>query len=145
MQIPRPRGARRPSFGGPDDVHATRSKRSGKRGRSGRNLALLVLAAGAAVALLVALDYGLNAGKIYEGVRVGEISLGGKTPAEARAVLREQAAGPLEEFEFTGQERTTYTAEELGVSYDVAATVESLADVEQSVGELKQVDAAAAA
>jgi hypothetical protein len=108
LQIPGLKGARRPAFGEPDAVHATRRGRGGKRGRSGRNLALLALAA---VALLVALDYGLNAGKIYDGVRVGEIPLGGKTPDEARAALREQAAGPLEEFEFTGPKRTTYAAE----------------------------------
>lgn len=86
---------------------------------------MFALAAGAVVALLVALDYGMNAGKIYAGVRVGEVPLGGKMPAEARAALREQTAGPLEEFEFTGPRRVTYAAGELGVAYNVAATVES--------------------
>lgn len=139
MQIPGLKGARRPAFGEPDAVHATRRGRGGKRGRSGRNLALLALAAGAAIALLVALDYGLNAGKVYGGVRVGEMSLGGKTPEEARAALREQVFGPLEEFEFTGPERVTYAARELGVAYDVAATAEKAYAVGRSGSLLEQL------
>lgn len=94
---------------------------------------------GAVVALLVALDYGLNDDKVYDGVRVGEIPLGGKTPAEARAALREQAAGPLEEFEFIGPQRVTYAAGELGVAYDVAATVEKAYAVGRTGGVLERL------
>jgi vancomycin resistance protein YoaR len=111
----------------------------GERRRGGRNVAFFALAACAVVALLVAADYRLNAGKIYDGVRVGEISLGGETPEEARATLRERTAGPLEEFDFIGPQRITYAAGELGVGYDVAATVEKAYAVGRTGGVLERL------
>jgi vancomycin resistance protein YoaR len=81
-----------------------------------------VIVACAVVAVLVAADYWVNAGKIYRGVEAGTVALAGKTPVEAEEILRERATG--EEIMLTGAEEATLSAEELGVDYDVAATVE---------------------
>lgn len=78
----------------------------------------------AVVAVLVAADYALNSGRIHSGVEVGTVQLGGKTPAEARQVVEERTTGSLKEFDFTGPEDFEFTASEMGVDFDVAATVE---------------------
>ena len=66
-----------------------------------------------------------NAGKIYRGVEVDGVSLGGKTPTEARKILEERTRGGLEEIQLTRpEEEFVFPAEELGVDFDVAATVE---------------------
>ncbi|MEW6636958.1 MAG: peptidoglycan binding domain-containing protein [Actinomycetota bacterium] len=92
-------------------------------GERGRRVVGPVLIACAIVAVLVAADYWLNAGKIYRGVEVGEISLGGKTPEEAERIVQRRATGALKEIEFSGPEEFSRTAEEMGVLYDVEATV----------------------
>ena len=93
----------------------------------------------AVIAVLVAVDYGLNSGRIYWGVEVGTVSLGGKTPAEARQAVEERTTGALKEFEFSGPESSeiatvgaaaytaenfVFTAKEMGVDFDVASTVD---------------------
>ncbi|MDQ4106207.1 MAG: peptidoglycan binding domain-containing protein [Actinomycetota bacterium] len=79
----------------------------------------------AILAVLVAADHWMNAGKIYGGVEVGTVPLGGKTPAEAREVVQERTTGALKEFEFSGPEgESTFTAEEMGVNFDVSGTVD---------------------
>lgn len=78
----------------------------------------------AVVAVLVAVDYGLNSEKVYWGVEVGTVPLGGKTPAEAREAVSERTTGALKEFEFTGPENFEFAADEVGVDFDVDATVE---------------------
>ena len=83
-----------------------------------------VLIVCAIVAVLVAADYWLNSGKIYRGVEVGSVSLGGETPAEARETVRERALGELREIELSGPEQFTRTAAEMGVDFNVDATVE---------------------
>jgi vancomycin resistance protein YoaR len=74
--------------------------------------------------VLVAADFWLNSGKIHRGVEVGSVSLGGKTPAEARQIVRDQAMGPLKEFDFDGPAHYTRRAGEMGVSFNIDETVE---------------------
>ena len=88
-----------------------------------RNVAGLVIIACAVIAVLVAADYLMNAGRIYRGVEVGDVALGGKTPAEARQTVEEHATGAPKEIEFSGPEQFTRTAREMGVSFNVGATV----------------------
>ncbi len=73
------------------------------------------------MSVLVAADYWTNAGKVYRGVEVGEVALGGKTRAEAEEALRDRTTG---EIELSGPGGFSVAVEELGVEYDVAATVE---------------------
>ena len=78
----------------------------------------------AIVAVLAAFDYSMNSGQIYRGVSAGSVDLGGMTPAQAEAAIREEATGALQEVNFTGPEEYTFSAEEMGIDYDIAATVE---------------------
>ncbi|HKH10500.1 MAG TPA: peptidoglycan binding domain-containing protein [Rubrobacter sp.] len=109
--------------GGPGDYRpgygSTGSRRSRRRGFVGPIIIICAL-----VAVLVAADYWMNSGNIHRGVTVGNVSLGGMDPAEARQVVRERAMGPLQEIEFTGPERFSRSAEELGVNFHVDATVD---------------------
>ena len=70
------------------------------------------------VLVLVAADYLLNYGKIYPGVEVGSVALGGKTPEEAQKIL-EEGTGGLKEIKLTGPEAFTISSEDLGVDFDV--------------------------
>ena len=70
--------------------------------------------------VLVAADYWMNYGKIYRGVSVGSVPLGGKTPGEAQQILEERA-GSLEEIELTGPQEFTVPSDRLGVNFDVEA------------------------
>ena len=74
--------------------------------------------------MLVAADFWLNTGKIHRGVEVGSVSLGGKTPSEARQIVRDQAMGPLKEIEFSGPGQFTRSAQEMGVDFNVDETVD---------------------
>lgn len=98
--------------------------RLGKKRRRGWRIAGPIIIICAVVAVLVAADYALNSGKIYWGVEVGTVQLGGKTPVEAREAVEERTTGALKEFEFSGPEKFEYTAEEMGVDFDVASTVD---------------------
>ena len=60
-----------------------------------RGFAGPIIIACALVAVLVAADFWLNSGRVHRGVEVGNVSLGGMEPAEARQVVRAQALGPL--------------------------------------------------
>lgn len=76
-------------------------------------------------AVLVAADHWMNSGKIYGGVEVGTVQLGGKTPAEAKEAVQERTTGALKRFEFSGPNgESTYTSDEMGVDFKVAATVD---------------------
>ncbi len=92
--------------------------------RKRRSIAGPILIACAVIAVLVAADQLLNSGKIYRGVEVGDVALGGKTPAEARQTVQERATGALKEIEFSGPEQFTRTSREMGVRFNVAPTVE---------------------
>ncbi|MDQ5819436.1 MAG: peptidoglycan binding domain-containing protein, partial [Actinomycetota bacterium] len=96
---------------------------TGKRGRRGRFVGPVLIVC-AIVAMLVAGDYWLNSGKIYRGVKVGSVSLGGEKPTAAREIVRERALGALKEIELSGPEQFTRTAAEMGVNFNVGATVE---------------------
>jgi len=97
----------------------TGGRRSKRRGFAGPIIIICAL-----VAVLVAADFWLNSGKVHRGVEVGNVSLGGMEPAEARDVVRERALGPLQEVEMTGPERFSRSAEELGMNFHVDATVD---------------------
>jgi vancomycin resistance protein YoaR len=94
-------------------------KRSSRRGIAGPVIIICAI-----VAVLVAADFWLNSGKIHRGVEVGSISLGGKTPAEARQIVRDRAMGPLKEIDFAGPAHFTRTASEMGVSFNIDQTVD---------------------
>src|ERR687894_186991 len=106
-------GDYRPGYG------STGSRRSRRRGFAGPIIIVCAL-----VAVLVAADYWMNSGNVHRGVEVGNVSLGGMDPAEARQLVRERAMGPLQEVEFSGPERFSRSAEELGVNFHVDATVD---------------------
>ena len=78
----------------------------------------------AAAFILVVLDSAVNAGEIRRGVRVGTVELGGKTLPEARQALEDEAAGLLEGVRISGPQGVSFTAEEMGVGLDAAATAE---------------------
>ena len=92
-------------------------------GRKRRSIAGPVVIACAVIAVLVAANYLMNSGKIYSGVEVGDVALGGKTPAEARRIVEERARSGLKEIEFSGPGQFTRTAKEMGVSFNADATV----------------------
>src|SRR5215217_6300831 len=97
---------------------------SGKRSSRRRGIAGPVIIICAIIAVLVAADFWLNSGKIHRGVEVGDVSLGGKTPAEARQIVRDQAMGPLREIDFNGPDQFTRTAGEMGLSFNIDETVD---------------------
>jgi vancomycin resistance protein YoaR len=102
---------------------------SGKQGSRRRGVAGPIIIICAIVAVLVAADFWLNSGKIHSGVEVGNVSLGGKTPAEARQIVKDHVMGPLKEIEFSGPEHFARTAREMGVRFNVARTVNQAYDV----------------
>jgi len=84
-----------------------------------------VLVVCAAVALLVATDYWANAGKIFRGVTIGNVPVGGETPEEARSMVEAQGANALGELRFTGgPEEFAIPAREAGLNLDVDGTVD---------------------
>ncbi|HEX6710046.1 MAG TPA: peptidoglycan binding domain-containing protein [Rubrobacter sp.] len=97
---------------------------SGKRSSRRRGIAGPIIIICAIIAVLVAADFGLNSGRIHRGVEVGNVSLGGKTPAEARQIVRDKAMGPLKEIEFSGPEHFTRSAAEMGVDFNIDETVD---------------------
>lgn len=84
----------------------------------------LVAAVLMVLAMVAAADYLLNAGEIRRGVRVGELSMGGKTPAEARELVESRASATFDSVDFGGREGSSLAGEELGVKVYVASTVE---------------------
>ena len=85
----------------------------------------LLVVACALVSVFVAADYWANAGEIYRGVSVGGVALGGKTPEEARGLVRERGAEALGEIRLAGEGgEFTLAAGEIGLDFDVAGTVD---------------------
>jgi vancomycin resistance protein YoaR len=97
---------------------------SGKQSSRRRGIAGPVIIICAIIVVLVAADFWLNSGKIHRGVEVGSVSLGGKTPAEAREIVRDQAMGPLEDIDFDGPAHFSRKAGEMGVSFNIDETVD---------------------
>jgi vancomycin resistance protein YoaR len=96
---------------------------SGKQEGKRRGVAGPIIVICAIIAVLVAADFWLNSGKIHRGVEVGNVALGGMTPDEARQTVEDHVMGPLEEIEFGGPENFSRTAKDMGVSFNVARTV----------------------
>jgi vancomycin resistance protein YoaR len=92
----------------------------------------------AVVAALLVADYWTNQGKIYQGVEVGDVALGGTTAQEAQQILEEHTGG-LEEIELTGPEEFTLSADELGVDFDARRTAAQAYDVGREGGVLKRI------
>lgn len=94
----------------------------------------LVLLVCAVLAVLVALDGFANAGEVYRGVKVAGVSVGGKTPEEAREVVEERLADatPSEiRLEGTG-ESVALSSEELGIGFNLESTVDRAYEVGRS-------------
>ena len=114
------RAARGSSYGNRSGDTGSRRTRRRRNGFAGPIIIVCAL-----VAVLVAADYGLNSGRVHRGVEVGNVSLGGMEPAEARDVVRDRALGPLKEIEVRGEPgQFTRTADELGVNFHIDATVQ---------------------
>src|SRR5215212_1142010 len=92
-------------------------------GRKRGSIAGPILIACAILAVLVAADQFLNSGKIYRGVEVGDVALGGSTPAEAKQIVQERATGAVKEIQLSGPEKFTRTSREMGVQFNVDDTV----------------------
>jgi len=96
-----------------------------KDGRRRRGIIGVVLVVCAVVAVLVAADYWANAGRIFQGVTVGNVSVGGETPEEARGMVEERAANELGEIRFTGgPEEFALSARDINLNLDAAGTVD---------------------
>ena len=111
----------RTDFGSFSDSH----QKGRKGGQRRRGIIGVVLVVCAVVAVLVAADYWANAGKIFQGVMVGSIAVGGETPEEARGMVEERAADELGEIRFTGgPEEFALSAKDINLNVDATATVE---------------------
>ena len=82
-------------------------------------LVICALLAGA-----VALDYWSNSGRIYNGVSVAGVEVGGKPTGEAETLVEERLAQNLDEISLSGPQDLSIGARQLGVSYDVPATLD---------------------
>ena len=100
-------------------------------------IAPLLVVCAVVVALMVA-DYRTNHGKIYQGVEVGYVPLGGMTVQEAQQVL-EKRTGGFEEIELTGPEESSLSADELGVDFDAQRNAGQAYDVGREGGVLKRI------
>lgn len=79
----------------------------------------------AVVAVLVAADQWMNMGRVHNGVEVGAVDLGGKTPREAREILEERVAGELQEIKLRGPEGVIRrSANDMGIAYRIEATID---------------------
>jgi vancomycin resistance protein YoaR len=96
-----------------------------RHGGKTRSIVGPILIACAVLAVLVAADQLLNSGRIYRGVEVGDVALGGSTPAEARQIVQERATGAVKEIELSDPDHQfTRTSKEMGVRFNVGPTVE---------------------
>jgi vancomycin resistance protein YoaR len=96
-----------------------------KSGRPRRRFIGVILVACAVVAVLVAADYWANAGRIFQGVMVGNVAVGGETPEEAQGIVEERAADELGEIRFTGgPEEFSLSARDINLNVDAAETVD---------------------
>ena len=127
----------------PAPVPDTKTDRRGNWGRSQIPGVVIVLCA--LVAALVAADYAANAGEIYRGVYAGSVSLGGKTPGEARGFLQDRATRTLVEIRLTGPKRSTLGTKTMDVDVDVATTVQRAYEVGRTGGLLDRLGGRASA
>lgn len=120
-----------------DDTKGFSHKRPKRRWR--RIFVPLLLALALVIALLISADYFMNYGKIYRGVSAGGVNLSGKTPEEARNMLEEQT-GSLKEIKLTGPKNFTIPSEDVGVNFDVSATVDRAYAVGRHGDVLKRIN-----
>jgi vancomycin resistance protein YoaR len=96
-----------------------------KGGRPRRGIIGVILVICAVVAVLVAADYWTNAGRIFQGVTVGNVSVGGETSEEARGMVEERVADELEEIRFTGgPDEFALSAKDINLNVDAVGTVD---------------------
>jgi vancomycin resistance protein YoaR len=117
------------------DGFSNRRSKSGQR----RILSSLIIVC-AVLATLVAADYWTNYGRIYHGIEVGDIPVGGKTPAEAREIVGERSAEALKEIRFSGEPgEFAVPAGEIGLDFDVDGTVDKAYAVGREGSVLKRL------
>ena len=102
--------------------------------RHGGGTVGLVAAVLMVLVTVAAADYLLNAGEIRRGVRVGELSVGGKTPAEARELVESRASAAFDSVDFGGREGSSLAGEDLGVKVYAASTVKEAYSVGRQGG-----------
>lgn len=120
LKPPRDRASSRDGFDSFSD-YTRKAKKNSRRRVTG---SLLIICA--VVAVLVAANYWTNYGRIYPGVVVGDVAVGGKSPEEARQILEERGASAFEKIRFTGrpEQEFTLSAEEMALDFDVSGTVD---------------------
>ena len=120
------------------DLFDTPPRRRSKDRRRRNTVPVLVICA--IVAVLVAADYWMHYGRIYPGVEIENVSLGGQTPEEARAKVEERARGTIKEVRFTGErEEFSLSAERLDVGFDARETVDRAYAVGREGGILERL------
>jgi vancomycin resistance protein YoaR len=115
-------------------IFDTTAKEGARRGLTGPLVVLCAL-----LAVLVAADYWSNANKIYRGVSVGSIAVGGKAPGEARRFLEDRAASALTEIRLTGPEVFVLRGEEVDIDFDATRTVDRAYTVGRQGGHLDRL------
>jgi vancomycin resistance protein YoaR len=99
-----------------------------------------VLVICAIVAVLVTADYWMHYGRIYPGVEIENVSLGGLTLEEARATVEERARGTIKEVRFTGgPEEFSLSADRLDVGFDAQETADRAYAVGREGGILERL------
>ncbi len=121
------------------DVLDSLSDHSPGGGDRRRRVIVSVLVICAVLAALVAANYWSNSGRIYQGVSVGSIPVGGKTPEEARQIVEQNTEGALKQIELTGPEELTLSADRLAVNFDVWASVDQAYAVGRQGGILDRI------
>lgn len=127
MSLKNPRDRAKYSTG--FDTREAPGKLSGSRPKSfrrrRRGIMGPVIVICAIVAMLATMDYWSNSGKIFEGVSVGGVPVGGETPEEARRMIEERGGTALQEIRFTGgPEEFALTADEINLNLDTEGTVD---------------------
>ena len=111
--------------------------RNGAR-RQGRVIFPLLLVCAIVVTALVGADYWLHHGKIYPGVWAKGVNLGDKTPEEAQKILEERTGG-LKEIRLTGPQEFSVSSKDVGVDFDVQASVDQAYSVGRRGGIPKRI------
>jgi vancomycin resistance protein YoaR len=119
---------------------SSHSNRPLAQARSSANSAYALLLALAALVLVLTASYGLynaaHEGRIYVGVRVLGVDLGGKDPASAKAAIAVASEGYPDTGATvqSGEQSWHFTAADLGLSLDVDRTLESAMSIGRTGG-----------
>ncbi|MEJ7873277.1 MAG: peptidoglycan binding domain-containing protein, partial [Rubrobacteraceae bacterium] len=141
LKNPRDRVSSRDGFDSFSDYTQKSAGKAKKYRNSRRRVAGPLLVICAVVSVLVAANYWTNHGKIYQGVAVGDVALGGKTLEDAREILEERGANAFEKIRFTGgpEEEFVLTAEEMNLDFYVSGTVDQAYAVGREGGILERI------